>query len=64
MLIACDATIEGAYRATGALLEGASSAVIAYSDLMALGVYRAAAEHNVRIAEDLSVLGFDDTPMA
>ena len=40
LLSAGDATIEGAYRATGALLEGARpTAVIAYSDLMALGVF-------------------------
>jgi LacI family transcriptional regulator len=65
LLVSCEATIDGAYHATGALLESRRpSAVIAYSDLMALGVYRAAVEWGVRIPEQLSVLGFDDTPMA
>lgn len=36
------------------------SAVFACSDLMALGVYDAAARAGVRIPEDLSVVGFDD----
>jgi LacI family transcriptional regulator len=65
LLVACEATIEGAYRATSTLLENRRpSAVIAYSDLMALGVYRAAAERGICIPKQLSVMGFDDTPMA
>ncbi|GAB2974817.1 LacI family DNA-binding transcriptional regulator [Saccharothrix stipae] len=40
------------------------TAVLAGDDLQALGVYRAAREAGLRIPEDLSVVGFDDLPIA
>jgi LacI family transcriptional regulator len=40
------------------------TAIIATSDIAAIGVLHAAREKNIRIPEDLSVTGFDDTPMA
>ncbi len=40
--------------------EDRPTAVFAYNDRMAMGVYRAAAELGLRIPEDLSVVGFDD----
>lgn len=49
--------------AASRLLEGAPglTAVLASSDLMALGLFRAAQARGIRIPQDLSVLGFDDT---
>jgi LacI family transcriptional regulator len=38
--------------------------VFAGSDLQALGVYEAARAAGLRIPEDLSVVGFDDLPVA
>ncbi|WP_254787695.1 LacI family DNA-binding transcriptional regulator [Curtobacterium sp. UNCCL20] len=38
--------------------------VFACNDAMAAGVYRAAATLGLRIPQDLSVIGFDDTPLA
>ena len=38
------------------------TAVFAFNDSQALGVYRAAAEAGLRIPHDLSVVGFDDLP--
>jgi LacI family xylobiose transport system transcriptional regulator len=40
------------------------TALFAGADLQALGVYQAAGELGLRIPEDLSVVGFDDLPIA
>ncbi|WP_454086052.1 LacI family DNA-binding transcriptional regulator [Georgenia sp. Marseille-Q6866] len=52
----------GGDRAAGVLLdsERPPSAIFAFNDQMAIGVYRAAAARGVRIPQDLSVIGFDD----
>jgi DNA-binding LacI/PurR family transcriptional regulator len=59
----CDWDREGARMAAGAMLaDGAErpTAIFACSDMMALGVYDAAADAGLRIPVDLSVVGFDD----
>ena len=40
------------------------TAIVAASDVIALGVLKAAASRGVRVPEQLSVAGFDDIPMA
>ncbi|HEY5247025.1 MAG TPA: substrate-binding domain-containing protein, partial [Dermatophilaceae bacterium] len=45
-------------------LQDRPTAVFAGSDLQALGLYRAARELGLRIPEDLSVVGYDDLPVA
>jgi DNA-binding LacI/PurR family transcriptional regulator len=45
-------------------LRNRPTAVFAGSDLQALGLYRAARELGLRIPEDLSVVGYDDLPVA
>jgi LacI family transcriptional regulator len=53
--------------ATGRALLGRSdrpTAIITGNDLQALGVYQAAREARLHIPEDLSVVGFDDLPVA
>jgi DNA-binding LacI/PurR family transcriptional regulator len=40
------------------------TAVFAASDVQAMGVYEAARRHGLRLPQDLSVVGFDDVPMA
>jgi LacI family transcriptional regulator len=65
LLAPCDFSMDGAIAATRSLLDGARpTAILALSDLMALGVYQVAAERGLAIPCDLSVIGFDDTPMA
>jgi DNA-binding LacI/PurR family transcriptional regulator len=57
-----------AYCATQALLQlppdRRPTAVVAVSDLMAIGVMNAAADAGLTVGRDLSVVGFDDAPVA
>jgi DNA-binding LacI/PurR family transcriptional regulator len=61
-----DFHLEGGYRHGRALLGLAEppTAIFAGSDLQALGVYEAAREAGRRIPDELSVVGFDDLPIA
>ena len=61
-----DFHVEGGYENGRALLRlpQPPTAVFAGSDLQALGLYEAARELGVRIPEDLSVVGYDDLPVA
>ena len=40
------------------------TAILAMSDQLALGVLEYATEHGIRVPEELSVVGFDDAPLA
>ncbi|HZU87248.1 MAG TPA: LacI family DNA-binding transcriptional regulator [Anaerolineaceae bacterium] len=42
----------------------APSAIVAQNDRMAVGVIRAARDAGLRVPEDISVIGFDDMPLA
>lgn len=55
-----DYKIDGGYNAAMCLLSREVRAIFVSNDLMAYGVYRAAKEKNLRIPEDLSIVGFDD----
>jgi LacI family transcriptional regulator len=54
------------YEATRAFLNLSEppTAIFASNDVMAMGVIEAARMHGLKIPEDMSVLGFDDIPMA
>ncbi len=65
LLVHAEVTVEGAYAVSGTLLDGPRpTAIVTYSDLMAMGAYRSAQERGLAIPADLSVLGFDDTLIA
>jgi DNA-binding LacI/PurR family transcriptional regulator len=57
---------EPAREATAELLRlpEPPTAVLAMSDILAIGALEAAADHDVRVPEGLSVVGFDDSPAA
>ncbi len=56
-------TAEGGRVAGAKLLETGHTAIICGSDLMALGVVREAHARGLRVPEDVSVIGYDDSPM-
>ncbi len=56
-------TVEGGASAGDALLTRGATAVVAASDIMALGVIRAARARGLRVPQDVSVVGFDDSPL-
>lgn len=53
-------TFEGGLTASRVLLEKRPSAVIAYDDLMAVGVLHGFVREGVQVPEQVSVIGFDD----
>jgi len=61
-----DFRVEGGELHADALLDldEPPTAIFAGSDLQALGVYEAAYRRGLRIPEDLSVVGYDDLPLA
>lgn len=61
-----DFHVRSGYRELASLLTlpDRPTAVFAGSDLQALGVYEAARDAGLRIPDDLSVIGFDDLPVA
>ncbi len=54
-------TVEGGQAAANELLEAGHTAIVCASDLMALGAIRAAHSRGLRVPEDVSVVGFDDS---
>jgi DNA-binding LacI/PurR family transcriptional regulator len=62
-----DGVFQFGYEATAAWLAGPANqhptAVVAFSDVMAIGAMAAARERGLQVGVDLSVTGFDDSPM-
>lgn len=56
-------TVEGGQAAGGELIDSGHTAIVCASDLMALGVIRAARSRGLEVPEDVSVVGFDDSPL-
>lgn len=55
-----DWQIDSGMKALPYLLGKQVTAIFAFNDMMAYGVYKQARNYNLRIPEDLSVVGFDD----
>jgi LacI family transcriptional regulator len=58
------AEIADGHAATDAALATGATAIVAFSDYVAMGVLARAVEVGIRIPDDLSVTGFDDIPSA
>jgi DNA-binding LacI/PurR family transcriptional regulator len=56
-------TVEGGQAAATELLDAGHTAIVCASDLMALGAIRAAHARGLRVPEDVSIVGFDDSPL-
>lgn len=64
-ILESDFSSTGGYLAAARLLDGnPPSAIFAANDMMGIGVLRAAAERNIRVPSELSVIGFDDILMS
>jgi LacI family repressor for deo operon, udp, cdd, tsx, nupC, and nupG len=55
--------VEGGYAAAGRLLDRGATGILCGSDLMALGAIRAARFRGHAVPGDVSVIGFDDSPL-
>ncbi len=56
-------SVEGGHAAATRLLEQGVTAVICGSDIMALGVMRAVRARGLEVPRDVSVVGYDDSPL-
>ncbi|MGH3343281.1 MAG: LacI family DNA-binding transcriptional regulator [Carbonactinosporaceae bacterium] len=56
-------SVEGGQAAAQRLLDKGATAVICGSDMMALGVIRAVRQRGGRVPRDVSVVGYDDSPL-
>ncbi|MEU3050443.1 MULTISPECIES: LacI family DNA-binding transcriptional regulator [unclassified Streptomyces] len=56
-------TLEGGQAAATALIARGCTAVVCASDMMALGAVRAARQQGLRVPAEVSVVGFDDSPL-
>ncbi|MCC2592100.1 LacI family transcriptional regulator [Tessaracoccus sp. OS52] len=56
-------TAEGGQLAAGRLIDSGHTALVCGSDIMALGAIREATSRGLSIPDDLSVVGFDDSPL-
>lgn len=61
-----DLRVGSGYELTKALLAGARrpEVIVCSNDNMAIGAYRAIAEHDLKIPDDIGVVGFNDIPVA
>jgi LacI family repressor for deo operon, udp, cdd, tsx, nupC, and nupG len=55
--------VEGGAAAAGRLLDRGITAIVCGSDLMALGAIREARSRGLRVPADISVVGYDDSPL-
>jgi LacI family transcriptional regulator len=60
----CGVSFEQGYLGAEAVIAAGATGVIAFNDLVAMGLLSALSERGVSVPGDLSVVGFDDIPLA
>ncbi len=65
-LLECECSIEGGIRAAAKFFSRKKppTAIVAMSDIMALGVLSYCRDNGIRVPDDISIAGFDDIPEA
>ncbi|HWI01092.1 MAG TPA: LacI family DNA-binding transcriptional regulator [Propionibacteriaceae bacterium] len=63
-IMQCGVSFADGYDSAAKVLASAATAVLAFNDLVAMGLLSALIERGVRVPEELSVVGFDDIPFA
>lgn len=59
-----DYSIESGFEGANRLIDRGITAIFACNDMMAIGALRAAAAHGVSVPQQLSVVGYDNNPVA
>lgn len=62
--LACGVTFADGHRSIRPVLDSGATAVLAFNDLVAMGLLSALLEAGVRVPDDISITGFDDIPFA
>ena len=60
----CGVDFDSGAAAAAAVLASGATAVLAYNDLVAMGLLSAVQASGCRVPADLSIVGFDDIPFA
>jgi LacI family transcriptional regulator len=55
---------DAGHESTEAIIASGATGILAFNDLVAMGLLSGLHEHGVRVPEDISVTGFDDIPFA
>ncbi|WP_416417022.1 LacI family DNA-binding transcriptional regulator [Paenarthrobacter aromaticivorans] len=55
---------DSGHESTEAIIASGATGILAFNDLVAMGLLSGLHEHGVRVPEDISVTGFDDIPFA
>jgi len=63
-VVPCGVNFADGHAAADGVLGSGATAVLAFNDLVAMGLMSALGERGVRVPQDLSVTGFDDIPFA
>jgi len=63
-VLPCGVNFSDGHQVVDTVLASGATGVLAFNDLVAMGLMSALGEHGVRVPEDISVAGFDDIPFA